>query len=387
MSASVQLPPLPLLLITTIITALFSSTTAAAAAPTRYHPFKKIYAFGDSFTDTGNTRPPSGGGFFGHVSSPPYGSTYFHRPTNRYSDGRLVIDFVAQSLSLPLLPPYRSLRGARNNGGGANFAVGGATAIKHAFFVKNNLTLDNTPVSIQTQLQWFDESLRSQGCDGNTSTAATAACAAAVEDALFWVGEIGVNDYAYTLGSEVSGKTIRRLSIATVTNFLEGLLKRGAKKMVVQGLPPAGCLTLAMYLSPDDDRDELGCVKTVNNQAQVHNSVYRSKLNGLRARYPKASIVYLDYWSAYRAVVRSPGKYRMKEKFKACCGSGDPPYNFNVFATCGSPGASAAAAACPDPSRYVNWDGVHLTEGMYRVLADLFVNGSFSTPRFATLLA
>ncbi|CAI0441975.1 unnamed protein product [Linum tenue] len=357
MSASVQLPPLPLLLITTIITALFSSTTAAAAAPTRYHPFKKIYAFGDSFTDTGNTRPPSGGGFFGHVSSPPYGSTYFHRPTNRYSDGRLVIE-------------------ARNNGGGANFAVGGATAIKHAFFVKNNLTLDNTPVSIQTQLQWFDESLRSQGCDGNTSTAATAACAAAVEDALFWVGEIGVNDYAYTLGSEVSGKTIRRLSIATVTNFLEGLLKRGAKKMVVQGLPPAGCLTLAMYLSP-----------TVNNQAQVHNSVYRSKLNGLRARYPKASIVYLDYWSAYRAVVRSPGKYRMKEKFKACCGSGDPPYNFNVFATCGSPGASAAAAACPDPSRYVNWDGVHLTEGMYRVLADLFVNGSFSTPRFATLLA
>ncbi|CAL1386701.1 unnamed protein product [Linum trigynum] len=360
-----------------VLTIIIIFSTAAAA---KHQPFERIYAFGDSFTDTGNVGP-GGGGFFGHVSSPPYGSTYFHRPTNRYSDGRLVIDFVAQSLSLPLLPPYRR-RGAKNNGG-VNFAVGGATAINHAFFVKNNLTLDNTPVSIQTQLQWFDESLRSQGCDGNT---ATAACAAAVEDALFWVGEIGVNDYAYTLGSEVSGKTIRRLSIATVTNFLEGLLKRGAKKMVVQGLPPAGCLTLAMYLSPDDDRDELGCIETVNNQARVHNSVYRSKLDGLRARYPKATIVYLDYWSAYRAVVRSPGKYRMKEKFKACCGSGDPPYNFNVFATCGSPGASAAAA-CPDPSRYVNWDGVHLTEGMYRVLADLFVNGSFSTPRFATLLA
>ncbi|CAI0410209.1 unnamed protein product [Linum tenue] len=367
-----------ILLLTTTTTLFFFPTTAAPPQSS----FKKIYAFGDSFTDTGNTRSVGPGGGFGHVSNPPYGSTYFHRPTNRYSDGRLVIDFVTQSLSLPLLPPYRSLRDPRAARNGVNFAVGGATAIKHAFFAKNNLTLDNTPESIQTQLRWFDEFLAGQGCNGTAS--ASAACGAAVEDALFWVGEIGVNDYAYILGSEISGDVIQRLSVATVTNFLEALLKRGAKNMVVQGLPPSGCLTLAMYLAPDDDRDELGCVRSANNQTSVHNSIYQSKLDGLRARYPEASIVYLDYWNAYRSVVRNPAKYGMKETFKACCGSGDAPYNFNVFATCGTPGA---AAVCPDPAHYINWDGVHLTEGMYRVLADMFVNGTFSSPRFSTLLA
>ncbi|THF97579.1 hypothetical protein TEA_023606 [Camellia sinensis var. sinensis] len=58
-------------------------------------PLKKMYAFGDSHTDTGNTGSISGPSGFSYVSNLPYGRTYFHHSTNRYSDGRLVIDFVA----------------------------------------------------------------------------------------------------------------------------------------------------------------------------------------------------------------------------------------------------------------------------------------------------
>ncbi|CAN0840539.1 GDSL esterase/lipase At3g48460, partial [Linum grandiflorum] len=369
----------------TIITLLL--TTAAADNP---QSFKKIYAFGDSFTDTGNTRSVGPGGGFGHVSSPPYGFTFFHRPTNRYSDGRLVIDFVTQSLNLPFLPPYMNLVHQQepktdvSGDHGVNFAVGGATAINHAFFVRNNLTLDATPQSIQTQMIWFNRFLeRRAGCNLTATVETEPKCRAAMEDALFWVGEIGVNDYAYILGSEVSGDTIRKLGISSVTGVIEALLKRGAKYMVVQGLPPSGCLTLALALAPEDDRDELGCVRSANNQTSVHNTVYQAKLQELRTKYPNASIVYLDYWNAYRQIVKSPASYGMKEPFKACCGSGDAPYNFNVFATCGTPGAEKP---CPDPASYINWDGVHLTEGMYRVLADMFVNGSFSSPPFGSLL-
>ncbi|CAH9104493.1 unnamed protein product [Cuscuta europaea] len=106
-------------------------TVALLSEPSSAKIIKRIYAFGDSFTDTGNTHSATGPSSFTYVSNPPYGRTFFHRPTNRYSDGRLVIDFVTQALSLPFLPPYLNPNADRSYG--VNFAVGGSTAIDHRF--------------------------------------------------------------------------------------------------------------------------------------------------------------------------------------------------------------------------------------------------------------
>lgn len=205
-------------IITISIFFLSSSLPPASSATSLAHlrPFKKIYAFGDSYTDTGNTVSATGPSGFNYVSSLPYGSTFFHHSTNRYSDGRLVIDFVAEALSLPYLAPHLSKKADKSTG--INFAVAGSTAIRHSFFVKNNLTLNITPQSLVTQLKWFNKSLEAQGCKGSTTTSQ---CNEAIYDALFWVGEIGVNDYAYTLGSSVSSTTILQLAIKSVTGFLE----------------------------------------------------------------------------------------------------------------------------------------------------------------------
>ncbi|PSS07713.1 GDSL esterase/lipase [Actinidia chinensis var. chinensis] len=350
----------------------------SSASPPTPHPFHKIYAFGDSYTDTGNTNSTTGPSIFKYVSSLPYGRTFFHHPTNRYSDGRLIIDFIAQSLSLPFLPPYLNTKADTSMG--VNFAVAGSTAIRHGFFVKNNLTLNITPQSLQTQLHWFNKYLEAQGCEGNDST--TGQCSAAINEALFWVGEIGVNDYAYTIGSSVSGSTVQRLAIKSVTGFLRALLTKGAKYIVVQGLPTTGCLTLALYLSSEDDRDDIGCVATVNKQSYTHNALLQSQLQVLRKQFPQSVIVYADYWNAYHTVMKYPAKYGFAEPFVACCGSGGAPYNFQVFDACGSPSSSS----CSDPNRYINWDGVHLTEAMYKVVSELFVNGSFTHPPFEDLL-
>ena len=70
-------------------------------------------------------------------------------------------------------------------------------------FYVNSFSLDITLDSIQTQLVWFNKYLEENlGCktvDGNCR-------AADFDDALFWVGEIGVNDYAYSFGSSINGK-------------------------------------------------------------------------------------------------------------------------------------------------------------------------------------
>lgn len=163
---------------------------------------------------------------------------------------------------------------------------------------------------------------------------------------------------------------------------LQTLLEKGAKYLVVEGFPPTGCLPLAMYLAPQDDRDDIGCVKSANDQSYKHNLVLQAKLQEFRKQYPNAVIVYADYWNSYRTVVKNPGKYGFQEVFTVCCGAGEPPYNFSVFATCGTPNATV----CTTPSQYINWDGVHLTEAMYKVVSDMFLQGNFSQPPFNSLL-
>ena len=59
--------------------------------------FTAIYSFGDSLADTGNALISSPQ-VFSQIGSLPYGETFFHHPTGRCSNGRLVIDFLGKHL-------------------------------------------------------------------------------------------------------------------------------------------------------------------------------------------------------------------------------------------------------------------------------------------------
>ncbi|KAG6537753.1 hypothetical protein ZIOFF_002849 [Zingiber officinale] len=53
--------------------------------------FSAIFSFGDSLQDTGNFAHT----FFNTaISNRPYGTTYFHKATGRYCDGRVILDFI-----------------------------------------------------------------------------------------------------------------------------------------------------------------------------------------------------------------------------------------------------------------------------------------------------
>lgn len=54
--------------------------------------FPAIFNFGDSNSDTGGYSTSY------YRARPPYGKTYFHMPVGRYSDGRLMIDFMGMFL-------------------------------------------------------------------------------------------------------------------------------------------------------------------------------------------------------------------------------------------------------------------------------------------------
>ncbi|AQL02001.1 Zea nodulation homolog1 [Zea mays] len=108
--------------------ALLSSSAFLAVSGQK---FNAIFSFGDSMSDTGNlcvNGPPAGL----TLTQPPYGETFFGRATCRCSDGRLVVDFLAEKFGLPLLKP--SKQGGSDFKQGANMAIIGATTMDSGFF-------------------------------------------------------------------------------------------------------------------------------------------------------------------------------------------------------------------------------------------------------------
>jgi hypothetical protein len=60
-----------------------------------------------------------------------------------------------------------------------------------------------------------------------------------------------------------------------------------------------------------------------------------------------------------------------------CCGYGGPPYNYDITRSCQSPNATV----CTDGSKFVSWDGVHLTEAANAVAAAAILSSAYSIPK------
>ncbi|XVE93116.1 hypothetical protein REPUB_Repub01dG0162500 [Reevesia pubescens] len=86
-----------------------------------------LFIFGDSLFDPGNNNYINTTFDF-QANFWPYGETFFNYPTGRFSDGRLIPDFIAQFAGLPIIPTYLE-PGNHKFTDGVNFASGGAGAL------------------------------------------------------------------------------------------------------------------------------------------------------------------------------------------------------------------------------------------------------------------
>nr|KYP54395.1 GDSL esterase/lipase 1 [Cajanus cajan] len=87
-----------------------------------------MFVFGDSIFDPGNIVYVKGREKWLESLHWPYGETYFKHPTGRFSDGRIVPDFIATLAGLPMLSPYLQPHPTPFTYG-ANFAAGGVGVI------------------------------------------------------------------------------------------------------------------------------------------------------------------------------------------------------------------------------------------------------------------
>ena len=73
---------------------------------------------------------------------------------------------AAETLGLPFVPPYLSGRSAEDFACGANFAVGGATALSPDFFRDRGIDDMGDQVHLDMEMKWFRE-LLDLLCPGN----------------------------------------------------------------------------------------------------------------------------------------------------------------------------------------------------------------------------
>ncbi|XP_056175778.1 GDSL esterase/lipase At5g45910-like [Syzygium oleosum] len=328
------------------------------SSPRRY---TAIFNFGNSLSDTGNFLL-SGALAYPEIKNLPYGETFFHHTTGRFSNGRLIIDFIAEAFGLPYLPPYLAVAKGPPVRTGVNFAVAGATALDSSFFYAQNIGLW-TNDSLSVQLGWFQNFMKflcttRQECDDY------------FKKSLFLAGEMGGNDYLFPLFSGQTMKQLRAMVpqvVGAVARAIRILIEEGAVDLLVPGQFPIGCspTILTLYHSPNKSAYDprTGCLKAYDALFEYHDNYLKQELQKLREEYPLARIMYADYYGFYGGAL------------KACCGESGP-YHYNASVSCGEPGSTV----CKDPSAFVNWDGIHLTESTYHHVAKGLIYGGFTSP-------
>ncbi|KAK9136623.1 hypothetical protein Sjap_007217 [Stephania japonica] len=321
-----------------------------------------LFNFGDSNSDTGGLV--AGLGF---PVNPPNGRSFFSRSTGRLSDGRLVIDFLCQSLNSSYLSPYLDSLGS-NFTNGVNFAiVGSSTLPKYVPFALNiqvmqflhfkSHLLGNTA---RGYLNFMDE----QG----------------FRSALYMI-DIGQNDLADSFTKNLSySQVVERipLVLAEIKSAIKTIYEQGGKNFWIHNTGPLGCLPQKLSMeSKGKVLDFYGCIQMYNDVAKSFNSGLRSACEELKSELKGVTIVYVDIYSIKYDLVANHTKYGFENPLMACCGFGGPPYNYNIDAKCGNEGSNV----CKEGSRYISWDGTHYTEFANYIVASKILSTNYSTPR------
>ncbi|KAL2337214.1 hypothetical protein Fmac_011660 [Flemingia macrophylla] len=337
-------------------------------------PYEAIFNFGDSVSDTGNaaTNHPA------MPSNSPYGSTYFKHPSGRFSNGRLILDFIVEAYGLPMLPAYLNLTDGQDIKKGVNFAYAGSTALDQTILKQKSINVDAAAYSLSTQLDSFKK-LKPSLCKSEEE------CDSYFKNSLFLVGEIGGND----INAIIPYKNITKLRelvpliVEAISNTTTQLIKEGVVELVIPGNFPIGCnsaVLATVNTNKEGDYDQFGCLTTYNAFIEYYNEQLKKAIETLRQQNPNVKITYFDYYGAAKRLFQAPQQYGFSsgklETFKACCGKGEP-YGLSAQFPCGS---FSQATVCSDPSKQINWDGPHFTEAAYRLIAKGLVEGPFANP-------
>ncbi|KAJ8771819.1 hypothetical protein K2173_026996 [Erythroxylum novogranatense] len=282
------------LIVVIVVPLLFTSVASQCKHP------PTIFVFGDSNSDTGGLV--AGLGFPVNL---PNGRIFFGRSTGRLSDGRLVIDFLCQSLETNLLTPYLDSLARSDFINGANFAIVGSSTLPK--FV---------PFSLNIQVMQFAH------FKARTLELVSAGFYNMINDegfrnALYMI-DIGQNDLATALTKNLSYAQLNRrvqTVIREIENGVRTLYAQGGRRFWIHNTGPLGCLPQKLAVVEKKDLDPYGCISSYNDGSRLFNTGLLRTCQRLRSQLTDATIVYVDIFSIKYDIIANSSKYGKMEGF------------------------------------------------------------------------
>nr|GME03564.1 GDSL esterase/lipase At2g24560-like [Ipomoea batatas] len=317
--------------------------------------FTSILVFGDSTVDTGNNNYiPT----IFRANHPPYGLDYTNGiPTGRFSDGQLVPDVLAQLLGLKQkgVPPY-----LHPNISDAELRSGVSFASAGSGFDDLTTALSGA-ISMRKQMEYLKEYVkRVKKSVGEREGERI------VKDGLVIVSG-GTNDFVLnfydvpTRRLEFSIGKYQDFLLEKLQAFVKELYDVGCRKIIVSGVPPIGCLPIQLTAKSPVLRN---CVENENSDAQSYNAKLQNMLAALQETLPGSKLLYADTYTPLLNLINNPQENGFVETKKGCCGSGlvevGPLCNTNSH-------------VCTNPSEYVYFDSIHLTESAYLQITEYLI--------------
>ncbi|PWA78027.1 SGNH hydrolase-type esterase domain-containing protein [Artemisia annua] len=317
-----------------------------------------VFVLGDSLFDPGNNNYINTTTAF-QANYTPYGESYFNPPTGRFSNGRIIPDFIAEYAGLPLIPAYLE---PWNNEftHGANFASAGAGALIETFagFV----------VDLQTQLRYFGD-LEDHYRQNLGDTKARQLLSSAV-----YLFSSGANDYLSPVGNNISiyypytHEQYTDMVIGNLTNVIKGIYDKGGRKFGFLNVALLGCFPAIRVGQPGNT-----CNKEMDDIVRLHNQKLSKKLQHLEKQLEGFMYANFDISTAMYNRMNNPSKYGFKVGDTACCGSGP----FKGIFSCGGKRGITDYELCDDVTEFFLFDSSHPTELAYRQFAEMFWEGDY----------
>ncbi|KAJ3681563.1 hypothetical protein LUZ60_016052 [Juncus effusus] len=303
--------------------------------------YSKLFVFGDSYADTGNLGKLDRE--FTHSWYDPYGITFPGKPIGRFSNGRVLTDFVASFIGIKSPVPYKVRKAGPNVlQHGMNFAVGGSGVFDTGSF-QRNLSIQIDLLKQQIDLGFYS------ACDLEMSVGLMA---------------VSGNDYSYVAARDNNTSAALDyvpLVVKQMKADIKRILSLGITKLIVTNLHPLGCTP---YLSRALNFTD--CDALANIGVLIHNTALKNMLNQLD-NTTNSRILLLDLNDPFYNIVSQVNGVRRFENARRPCCEGFTKDNY-----CGEQDekGNKKYALCANRDEHFYWDDVHPTQAGWTAVSE-----------------
>ncbi|KAM7514985.1 hypothetical protein LguiA_004568 [Lonicera macranthoides] len=319
---------------------------------------RAFFVFGDSLVDNGNNNYLL---TTARADAPPYGIDYpTHRPTGRFSNGLNIPDLISQHLGSEATLPYLSpeLTGQKLLVG-ANFASAGIGILNDTGIQFVNI------IRIPLQLAYFQQYQHRLSALVGSSQAKRI-----VNQALVLI-TLGGNDFVNNYYLVPYSARSRQYSLEDYVPFLISeykkilmrLYKLGARRVIVTGTGPMGCVPAELAQHSRNGE----CAAELQRAASLFNPQLTQLINQLNNEIGTNIFIAANTNMMHSDFVNNPQAFGFVTSKIACCGQG--PYNGIGLCT-------PLSNLCPNRDLYAFWDPFHPSEKANKVIVQQIISGS-----------